>query len=91
MSAGRCTKGIYGTLLTNHKASKYILVIDTEGMLSIIKNDPKFDRKMALFCLAVSDIVLVNVKGEMNKTMTDLLTICTRVLEELSNTKLSIP
>ena len=83
MSAGRCTKGIYGTLLTHRDTGKYVLLLDTEGMLSIIRNDPTFDRKVAMFCLAMSDIVIINVHGEVNKSMSNLLEICTKASEKL--------
>eukprot|EP01017_Pseudomicrothorax_dubius_P033148 TRINITY_DN4409_c0_g1_i1.p1 TRINITY_DN4409_c0_g1~~TRINITY_DN4409_c0_g1_i1.p1 ORF type:complete len:189 (-),score=18.90 TRINITY_DN4409_c0_g1_i1:60-569(-) len=59
-SAGRCTKGIYGTLLDcSIPGYDGILILDTEGISSTIKQDPEYDRKIFLFCMAASNIVIL--------------------------------
>ena len=92
-STGRCTKGIYGTFL---KVENYngifdsILLLDTEGLLSStvnIDNRENFDREMFLFCLGVSDILLINVKGDLNKPMKDILNVCINSIMHLQNGK----
>ena len=35
-----------------------------------------FDRKLVLFCLAISDFIFVNTKGDLEKNMKDVLHIC---------------
>ncbi|CAF5139821.1 unnamed protein product, partial [Rotaria magnacalcarata] len=81
---GRCTRGIYGSFVkTNRTDFEYILLIDTEGLLSIEREDPEFDRRIVLFCLAVSHIVLVNMVGEVSTTLQSMLTLCTDSLEKM--------
>jgi hypothetical protein len=40
----------------------YLLLLDTEGLQSVEKGDPNYDRKITLFCLCVSHLVIINVK-----------------------------
>ena len=35
-----------------------------------------FDRKLVLFCLAISDIVLINTKGNLDQNTKDILLSC---------------
>ena len=74
-SEGRCTRGVYGTYFkfTNFKAHNCdgVFLIDTEGLFASLSSTDKrrrlnFDRKLVLFCLAISDIVLINTKGNMD-------------------------
>jgi GTPase Era involved in 16S rRNA processing len=77
-SEGRCTRGVYGTYfrLNDDKITNYnaILVIDTEGLFAVTnEKDDKyvdrqnFDSKLVLFCLAISNFVIINVKGNIDK------------------------
>ena len=67
VSAGRCTKGLNAMLLrTDFEETKEILILDSEGIFSIERNDPMYDRRLAIFCLAVSNLLLINIKGELN-------------------------
>ena len=77
-SSGRCTKGVYGSILEleNNKNYDYILIIDSEGLQNPEKKDPEFDRKICCFLLSISDIVIINVKGEFCEPMKNLLEIC---------------
>ncbi|CAF3061670.1 unnamed protein product [Rotaria socialis] len=89
---GRCTRGIYGSFVkTNRTDFEYILLIDTEGLLSIEREDPEFDRRIVLFCLAVSHIVLVNMVGEVSTTLQSMLTLCTDSLEKMGVTRIPQP
>ncbi|CAF4562865.1 unnamed protein product, partial [Didymodactylos carnosus] len=81
---GRCTRGIYGSLVKINKLNQmtenifkkyshdetadidYIMLIDTEGLLSIEKGDKEYDRRLVLFCLAISHLVIVNMMGDIN-------------------------
>ncbi len=98
-STGRCTKGIYGTFmevanLPKDSAFDSILLLDTEGLGSTAKtNDDisgrnEFDRQMVLFCLGVSDVIIINVKGDLDKPMKDILNVCVNSISLLNNNKL---
>jgi len=66
VSAGRCTKGLNAMLLrTNFKETKEILILDSEGMFSIERSDETFDRRLAIFCMSVSNLLLINIRGEL--------------------------
>ncbi|ORY04980.1 hypothetical protein K493DRAFT_345258 [Basidiobolus meristosporus CBS 931.73] len=84
VSAGRCTKGMYASLFsTEYKGADNLLVLDTEGLLSIEKEDKLFDKQMTLLALAMSHIVLINIKGEMGTDMKDILEVTLLGLQRL--------
>ncbi|CAD8118557.1 unnamed protein product [Paramecium primaurelia] len=78
-SVGRCTKGIYLNLLKIqfkeyfNNLFDYILILDSEGLQNPNQIDPEFDKKIALFVLAISDIILINVKGDINQQFKNLV------------------
>lgn len=89
-SAGRCTSGVYFTLqrlpghmLNNENEVKWVLMLDTEGLLSPENQyssdtrDAEFDRKVLLFALLASDLLIINSQGEIDQKMSELLQICT--------------
>ena len=100
-SAGRCTKGVYASLSKlsqpiNH--SDHFLILDTEGLDAIEKGKTlqdtsciHFDRTMVLFCLAVSEVVIINVKGDIGEEMRNLLQICAYSLNKLKVSKVATP
>ena len=51
---------------TEFAGANEILILDSEGLFSIERQDPKFDRRLASFCFAVSNFILINVKSEFN-------------------------
>lgn len=53
-------------LRTDSEETKEILILDSEGIFSIERQDPMFDRRLAIFLLSVSNIVFINIKGEIN-------------------------
>ncbi|CAF2068075.1 unnamed protein product, partial [Rotaria magnacalcarata] len=69
----------------------YILLIDTEGLLSIEKREEQYDKRLILFCLAVSHLVIVNVIGEINETLRQMLILCTQSLTYLGETRVTRP
>ena len=85
-SAGRCTKGIYCSLLTyEHRGrKKNILILDTEGIQSANARDKYFDRRIVYFVLCVSHVVLFVNNGEMNSEMADVIMM---VNEAVKNTE----
>ncbi|CAD8107836.1 unnamed protein product [Paramecium sonneborni] len=81
-SVGRCTKGIYLQLLKIQQKNQfdnlfdYILLLDTEGLQNPNQKDPEFDKKIALFVLSISDITLINVKGDIHQQFKNLVEMC---------------
>ncbi|CAF3963734.1 unnamed protein product [Rotaria sordida] len=69
----------------------YIMLIDTEGLLSIEKNDSEYDRRLVLFCLAVSHLVIINMMGDVNETLKDMLTLCADSLKQIGVNKVNQP
>ena len=99
-SAGRCTRGIYGSLCKLNKTVDYtnqFLILDTEGLDAIERGNEKdsplvnFDRTMVLFCLAVSQVVIINIKGEIGNDLQNLLQICAYSLHKLKVSKVVAP
>ena len=80
-SAGRCTKGVYFTICETEK--EVLIVIDTEGLMSVCARDNVFDIQIAAFAFLISDLVIINSKGEINDPLRQLLGVCTYVLENL--------
>lgn len=72
-SQGRCTSGLFLSLqcISNEKSAvEYILIVDSEGLDGSERGDSQYDRKICSFLMNNVDLLLVNVKGEMNHTMT---------------------
>ena len=99
-SIGRCTRGVYGSLLELNKPinkSKFLLVLDTEGIDAAERkhistsSSIHFDRSLVLFCLSVSNIVIINLKGELNNEMHELMRICAHSLNHLKIHKTNMP
>ncbi len=93
--------GLYGTLVNieskviknNLLLSKYdyILLIDTEGLSSIEKGDEKYDKRLILFCLAISHLVIVNISNQIYDTLKQTLILCTESLNYLEATHVDKP
>ncbi|CAK58664.1 unnamed protein product (macronuclear) [Paramecium tetraurelia] len=96
-SVGKSTKGIYFQMIQVQKNSifenqfDFILILDTEGLQSPNQKDPLFDKRISLFIFAICDIILINVKGEINSQFKNLVEICiyslAQIQNALSNTK----
>ena len=82
-SAGRCTKGLYMSLL-KHINGWFIVIIDTEGLLSVVARDQVFDNQIATMAFSCSHIIIINNKGEINSKLKDLLEICVYALKHLN-------
>lgn len=81
-SEGRCTKGAYGTYFrfSNLRISSCegVFLVDTEGLFAnFSKKDAEFrkdfDSKLVLFCLAISDFVIINTKGNLDIESTKIV------------------
>ena len=94
-STGRCTKGIYASLAKLSRpvnCSNQFLILDTEGLDAIGRGSLiQFDRTMVLFCLAVSQVVIINVKGEIGRELQNLLQICAYSLNKLKVRRVTAP
>ncbi|CAF0935286.1 unnamed protein product [Didymodactylos carnosus] len=89
---GRCTRGIYGSFVkSNRKDFDYILLIDTEGLLGVEREDKEFDRRLVLFCLAVSHLIVVNMIGEVNESLKTMLTLCADSLKQMNVNRVPEP
>jgi len=51
--------------------------------LSVEKGDKEYDRRLVLFALAVSHLVIVNMMGDINETLKDMLTLCADSLKQI--------
>ena len=73
------------------------LILDTEGLDAIERGNIQdtsmihFDRTMVLFCLSVSQVVIINVKGDIGSEMQNLLQICAYSLNRLKVRKVAAP
>ena len=99
-SAGRCTRGIYASLAQLSRPvnlTNQFLILDTEGLDGIERANFRdaslihFDRTMVLFCLAVSQVVIINVKGDIGNELQNLLQICAYSLNKLNVRKVAAP
>ncbi|CAK58173.1 unnamed protein product (macronuclear) [Paramecium tetraurelia] len=87
-SVGRCTKGMYLQLLKISNKEQfdnlydYILLLDSEGLQNPNQQDQVFDKRLALFIVSISDIIIFNVKGEINSQFHNLIEMCLFTLVE---------
>ncbi|KAL4487946.1 hypothetical protein ABPG72_022806 [Tetrahymena utriculariae] len=90
VSSGRCTKGMDISLKKVFYNNKQylVLVMDTEGLLSIEKADESYDKRLTLLSMACAKKVIVNVNGEINIAMKKILSVALfagNKLKELSH------
>ncbi|ETO02849.1 von Willebrand factor type A domain containing protein, partial [Reticulomyxa filosa] len=84
MSAGRCTQGLYASYFkTNYEKAQECLILDSEGLLSIERKDDKFDKQMTILAMALSQVMIVNVNEEMNKSMKRIISMSLFAAKEL--------
>ncbi|CAF4013161.1 unnamed protein product, partial [Rotaria sordida] len=89
---GRCTRGVYGSFVkSNIPSFDYIMLLDTEGLLGTEKGDLEYDRRLILFCLAVSHLVIVNIAGDLNQAVKDMIILCVDSLKEINVNKMPTP
>ena len=87
-SAGRCTKGVYASILkfrTNDRKDKRILILDTEGIQSSEARDTTFDKRIVYYAICISHVVLMCNKGEMNAPMSETIKL---VADAIVNTSM---
>lgn len=97
VAAGRCTRGIFLHLLpvsdTLHEKVEigfdFVLVLDTEGLGSDASMDGKTkDNELATFVMGLSNITLVNIRGETANHMTNMLQVAVHALVKMKLVRL---
>ncbi|XP_028403214.1 interferon-induced very large GTPase 1-like [Dendronephthya gigantea] len=82
VSAGRCTRGAFATLLPVSHSLKsasefdFVLIVDTEGLRG--SGDPltrEHDNELATFVIGLADVTIVNIMGENPSEMKEFLEI----------------
>ena len=86
-AAGKCTKGLFASYL-KLSTNKSLLVLDSEGLLSVEGGGRVFDGQIALLALACSDLVIINHKGEISSELNDLLQVCLYAMDTLKVAKI---
>ena len=71
VSAGRCTIGLY-LGLAYHK-NMTILILDSEGLLSLEESGSIFDNQIVTMAVLSSNLVIVNHKGEIGANLEGLI------------------
>ncbi|CAF4851865.1 unnamed protein product [Rotaria sp. Silwood1] len=71
VSAGRCTIGMYMSVI--RWKSETIVILDTEGLLSLEEAGSIFDNQMVTMAMLSSHLVLINHKGEFSSKLKDLI------------------
>ena len=56
-----------------------------------MNNDINFDRCMVLFCLTVSNAMLITLKSEIDAETVDIINVCCWALQNLKINKMSMP
>jgi len=81
-SAGRCTRGLYCSLMECDQRT--LLILDTEGLMSLeAEGGGIFDAQLALMAMACSHLVIINHKGELSRQLQDLLEVCLFAMQHL--------
>lgn len=73
--SGRCTRGLYASYFRPGGGRQPMLVLDSEGLLSLGGEGGTFDGQIALICMTCSHLVIVNHKGELSRQLQDLLEV----------------
>jgi len=85
--SGRCTRGLFISLLET--ADNVVVILDTEGLLSVEARDDVFDKQVALMTMACSHLVIVNNRGELGRHVGDLFQVCLFALYHLNLAKIA--
>ena len=88
VSAGRCTKGAFMQLipiLMDDFPYNGLLIIDTEGLgAPEYRQDNTHDNELATFVLGISDLAIINVRGELPTNIENFLQVSTCALMRMS-------
>ena len=88
VSAGRCTKGAFMQLIPivlEDFPYDGLLLVDTEGLgAPEFKQDNTHDNEIATFVLGISDLAIINVRGELPTNIENFLQVSTCALMRMS-------
>ena len=84
--AGRCTRGLYASYMRTSELD--LLILDSEGLMSVEGEGRDFDNKITLMAMACSHAVIVNHKGELSKQLQELLEVAVFAMKNLEVVKL---
>ena len=88
VSAGRCTKGAFMQLIPivlKNFPYDGLLIVDTEGLgAPEFKEDNRHDNEIATFVLGISDLAIINVRGEHPTNIENFLQVSTCALMRMS-------
>ena len=88
VSAGRCTKGAFMQLVPifiDGFPYNGLLIIDTEGLgAPEYRQDNTHDNEIATFVLGISDLAIINVRGELPTNIENFLQVSTCALMRMS-------
>ena len=71
VSAGRCTIGMYLSVIRWRDHT--VIILDTEGLLSLEESGSIFDNQMVTLAMLSSHLVLINHKGEFSSNLEHLI------------------
>ncbi|CAF1188812.1 unnamed protein product [Adineta steineri] len=71
VSAGRCTIGMYLGIVYHKNLA--IMILDTEGLMSLEESGSIFDNQMITMAILTSHLVLINHKGELSSNLEGLI------------------
>lgn len=71
VSSGRCTIGIYVSVV--HWDTLTVVLLDTEGLLSVEEASSLFDNQIVTMAMLSSHLTIINHKGEFSTTLGSLI------------------
>lgn len=71
-------------LKTDFVGAKQVLILDSEGLFSIEKGNQTYDKNLVKFCFAVSNFVLINMRGEIDSNVQNILNEATNAFVQIS-------
>ena len=97
VSAGRCTRGAFMQLLSFKNDPKFVckcdrlLLIDTEGLRApeLESISKQHDNQLATFVVGLADVAIVNIFGENQADVNDILQTVSHALIRINNINIS--
>ena len=83
--AGSCTKGLYVSYMQTKDLD--LLVLDSEGLMSVESGGRDFDNQVTLMAMACSHIVIINHKGDLSRQLQELLEVALYAMHYLEVTR----
>ena len=98
VSAGRCTKGAFMQLVPIDQSTSltlgydYLMIIDTEGLKGMEKRNSSshlHDNELATFAVGLANLTVININGEDQSDMHDILQITIYALIRMKEVELN--